>query len=70
MIGKRTEGLPESFGKRFRDEVLNTEVFADLQEARELSNWSRNEYNHCRPHSILGYVAPAVFAATLAPPGI
>jgi len=69
-LRQRQNGYAESFGRRFRDEVLNTEVFADLQEARELSNWSRNEYNHWRPHSILGYVAPALFAATLAPPGI
>jgi len=69
-LRQRQNGYVENFGRRFRDEVLNTEVFADLQEARELSNWSRNEYNHWRPPSILGYVAPALFAATLAPPGI
>jgi transposase InsO family protein len=59
-------GFAESFGGRFRDEVLNAELFADLEEAKELSNWWRSEYNHRRPHSSLGYVAPAVFAATRA----
>ena len=60
-------GYAESFGGRFRDELLNAEVLADLAEARELSNWWRSEYNHRRPHSSLGYVAPAAFAATLRP---
>jgi transposase InsO family protein len=59
-------GFAESFGGKFRDELLNAELFADLREARELSTWWRNEYNHRRPHSSLGYVAPAVFAATRA----
>ena len=57
-------GYAESFGGRFRDELLNAELFADLGEARELSAWWRNEYNHRRPHSSLGYVTPAAFAAS------
>jgi len=57
-------GYAESFGGKFRDELLNAELFADLAEARELSAWWKNEYNHRRPHSSLGYVAPAVFAAS------
>jgi transposase InsO family protein len=59
-------GFAESFGGRFRDELLNAEVFADLAEAQGLSGWWKNQYNHHRPHSSLGYVAPAVFAATRA----
>ena len=60
----------ESFNSRLRDEFLATESFADLAEARELSAWWRNEYNHRRPHSSLGYVAPAVFAASLGEPPV
>ena len=55
----------ESFNSRFRDEVLNQESFADLGEARQVSDWWRNHYNHRRPHSSLGYQPPARFAANL-----
>lgn len=58
-------GYAESLGGRFRDELLNSELFADLAEAKELSNWWRNEYNHRRPHSSLGYQTPAAYAASL-----
>lgn len=52
----------ESFNGRFRDACLNQHWFADLGEARRLiADW-RHHYNHVRPHSSLGYVAPAVFA--------
>lgn len=59
-------GYVESFHSRLRDELLNAEVFADVSEARALAASWRNEYNHRRPHSSLGYVPPAVFAATCA----
>ena len=61
-------GYAESFNSRLRDELLNQESFADLSEARALSAWWRNEYNHRRPHSSLGYVTPAAYAASLAGP--
>jgi putative transposase len=60
----------ESFHGRLRDELLNTEVFADVREARALAASWCQEYNHHRPHSSLGYVPPAVFAATLAGPAV
>ena len=51
----------ESFNGRFRDGCLNQHWFADLGDARGLiANW-RHHYNHVRPHSSLGYVAPAAF---------
>jgi putative transposase len=59
-------GYAESFNGRFRDELLNAEIFGDLREAKALSVYWRNEYNHERPHSSLGYIPPARFAATLA----
>ena len=58
-------GYVESFHGRVRDELLNAEVFADVREAKALAAGWKNEYNHRRPHSSLGYVPPAVFAAGL-----
>lgn len=58
-------GYAESLGGRFRDELLNAERFAGLQDARELSDWWKGEYNHRRPHSSLGYQTPAGFAAAV-----
>lgn len=55
----------ESFNSRLRDELLNQESFADLGEARQVSGWWQNHYNHRRPHSSLNYQPPARFAATL-----
>jgi transposase InsO family protein len=60
-------GYAESFGGKFRDELLDAEVFEGLQEARGLSAWWKNEYNHRRPHSSLRYLTPAAYAATLRP---
>jgi transposase InsO family protein len=53
----------ESFNGRFRDELLNSELFTSLTEARVLSGSYRQGYNHRRPHSSLGYMTPAAFAA-------
>jgi len=52
--GKPVEnGFIESFNGRLRDELLNTEIFLDIEEARsKLENW-RQEYNNYRPHSSL-----------------
>ena len=58
-------GYAESFHSRLRDELLNAEVFADLREAKALAASWRQEYDHHRPHSSLGYKPPAVFAAGL-----
>ena len=52
-------GYVESFNGKFRDELLNREVFSTLTEARILIEWWRKEYNQVRPHSSLGYRPPA-----------
>lgn len=52
----------ESFNSRFRDEVLNRELFTSLLEAQVVCEDHRLEYNHRRPHSALGYQTPAAFA--------
>jgi putative transposase len=43
----------ESFNCRFRDEFLNIELFASLQEAKLLAKQHRIEYNVYRPHFAL-----------------
>jgi len=58
----------ESFGGRLRDELLAVELFSCLAEARVLIEDWRIDYNHHRPHSALGMLAPAVFAASLRQP--
>jgi len=52
-------GYCESFNARFRDELLNGELFYSIKEARIIiENW-RKHYNTVRPHSALGYRPPA-----------
>ena len=53
----------ESFNSRFRDELLDRELFTSLPEAKVLAEDYRLQYNHRRPHSSLGYQTPAAFAA-------
>lgn len=57
----------ESFNGKLRDELLSREVFATLAEARVLVERFRRHYNESRPHSALGYLVPAAYAATLTP---
>jgi hypothetical protein len=42
-------GFVESFHGRFRDECLNTEIFADLDDAKRKVDAWRPEYNRRRP---------------------
>jgi len=58
-------GYGESFIGRFRDEHLDRELFTSLEEARVVLEDHRLDYNHRRPHSSLGYMTPAEFAARL-----
>jgi transposase InsO family protein len=60
-------GFVESFHGRFRDECLNREQLWTLTEARVVIEDYRIKYNQKRPHSKLGYQAPARFAANLSP---
>jgi putative transposase len=52
-------GYVESFNRKFRDELLACEVFNTLAEAKILIEQWRVHYNTARPHSSLGYRAPA-----------
>jgi putative transposase len=56
-------GYAESFNSRFRDEFLATELFESLAAARRLTAVWHEDYDHHRPHSSLGYLTPAEFAA-------
>lgn len=53
----------ESFNSRFRDELLDRELFTSLTEAKVLVADYVSGYNHERPHSALNYETPAAFAA-------
>jgi putative transposase len=52
-------GYIESFNARFRDELLNGEIFYSLKEAQIIIEQWRVHYNTRRPHSALGYRPPA-----------
>jgi putative transposase len=56
-------GYVESFNSRFRDELLNRELFTSLEDARWCVDRWRLDYNHQRPHSSLDYRTPAEFTA-------
>jgi len=56
-------GYVESFNSRFRDELLDRELFVGREDARWVVDQWRLDYNHHRPHSALGYQTPAAFAA-------
>ena len=62
--GKPTQNAYiESFNGKFRDECLNDHYFSNLAHARALiADW-RRDYNEARPHSSLGRMPPAEFAA-------
>jgi len=58
-------GFCESFNGRMRDELLNEALFLGLAHARTtITNWV-GDYNQRRPHSALGYLTPAAYAANL-----
>ena len=46
---------------------MSQEVFGSLAEAEELTERYRRHYNESRPHSVLGYLLPAAYAATHTP---
>jgi putative transposase len=55
-------GFIESFNGRLRDEFLNVEWFASLENARQKLAKFREHYNRERPHSALADRTPAEFA--------
>lgn len=51
----------ESFNGRFREECLNEHIFETLDEAREIIEEWRQDYNDERPHSSLENLTPTEF---------
>jgi putative transposase len=65
QAGKPTQNAYiESFNGKLRDECLNEHWFRDLHDARTIISAWRRDHNEQRPHSALGYLAPAQFAAS------
>jgi transposase InsO family protein len=52
----------ESFIGKFRKESVDRYLFYTLRETRCIIEDWREEYNHYRPHSALGYLPPSAFA--------
>jgi putative transposase len=62
--GKPTQNAYiESFNGKFRDECLNDHYFRNLEHARAIVAAWRRDYNEARPHSGIGRIPPAEFAA-------
>jgi putative transposase len=57
-------GYVESFHGRLRDEFLELEEFETVAQAQALADLWKEDYNRQRPHSSLGYLTPAEYAAT------
>ena len=59
------ESVRREFNAQLRDELFNREIFQSVFEAKVLYfDWC-DVYNNFRPHSSLGYLASAMFAALL-----
>lgn len=54
-------GFIESFNGKLRDECLNEHLFESIQQAREIIESWRVDYNSERPHSSLGDQTPLEF---------
>lgn len=66
--GKPVENcFVESFNGTFRRDCLDAHWFEDLPHARRVIESWRLDFNHDRPHSGLGDLAPAEFAALREP---
>ncbi len=61
-------GYIESFNPRMRDELLDGEIFYTLREARTVIESWRRHFNGVRPHSSIGYQAPAPETTVFLPP--
>ena len=65
--GKTTDNaFCESFNGTFRSECLDTNWFSSLEDARQIIEAWRREYNESRPHRALAARTPEEFASQLA----
>ena len=66
--GKPTQNaFAESFQGRMRDECLNEHLFFSMNHARAVVAGWVDDFNTARPHSAIGYMTPAAYAASLKP---
>jgi putative transposase len=66
--GKPTQNaFAESFQGRMRDECLNEHLFFSMNHARAVIAGWVTDFNTARPHSAIGYMTPAAYAAALNP---
>ena len=66
--GKPTQNaFAESFQGRMRDECLNEHLFFSMNHARAVVAGWVDDFNTARPHSVIGYMTPAAYAASLKP---
>lgn len=56
----------ESFNGKFRDECLSQSWYTSLDDAQQIIEAWRMDYNTVRPHSSLGYQTPAEYADAIA----
>ena len=54
-------GYVERFNRSFRQDVLDTNLFADLMQVKIASDEFEEDYNHHRPHESLGNISPVDF---------
>ena len=51
----------ERFNRTFREEILDQNLFARLDDVREAAHWWILEYNEQRPHDSLGEMTPSEY---------
>ena len=52
----------ERFNRTYREDILDSHIFRDLEEAQHITNEWKVEYNTKRPHQSLGNLSPIDFA--------
>jgi putative transposase len=53
----------ERFNRTYRQDVLDANLFRNIENAVEITNTWVQEYNNDRPHQSLNYKTPAEYAA-------
>lgn len=54
-------GYVERFNRSYRQDVLDSNLFANLMEVKIASDEFEEDYNHHRPHESLGNISPAQY---------